>query len=112
MVERRFRLTVTFPGTRSPRRNPIRDYVAAILEEASAPGGPRSVLLRARLKAMNKAISVVEVAGRQAAERGLTARSVVAMHGMREEGANRRDLPEIEIRLDFEPATTMKACQL
>mmetsp|Transcript_11540 Transcript_11540/g.36895 ORF Transcript_11540/g.36895 Transcript_11540/m.36895 type:complete len:146 (+) Transcript_11540:63-500(+) len=115
------RLTIVSGG-----RNHIRDYVADILEEArpstadvpavvaasSAAGTmaarslPGPVLLRARLRAMSKAISVAEVAKRCAAEHGIAVLSRVELTGMAEEGPQRRDAPEIYIRLDFkrEPA--------
>mmetsp|Transcript_43095 Transcript_43095/g.93871 ORF Transcript_43095/g.93871 Transcript_43095/m.93871 type:complete len:145 (-) Transcript_43095:109-543(-) len=83
--------------------NHIRDYVAAVLEEVTAPEGRRQVVLCARLKAMSKAISVSEVARRCAAdEHGLLLRSSVALHGMREEGSDRRELPKIEITLQVQ----------
>merc|ERR1719221_2023081 len=62
---------------------------------------PRAALLRARLRAIGKAISVEEVVRRRAAERGIIARSSVVLRGMEAEGPDRRDRPEIEIALDF-----------
>mmetsp|Transcript_753 Transcript_753/g.2200 ORF Transcript_753/g.2200 Transcript_753/m.2200 type:complete len:110 (+) Transcript_753:129-458(+) len=96
------RLTIVSGG-----HNPIRSYVAAILEVATREEGQgqRSVVLSARVKAMSKAISVAEVAKRCAAERGLVARSSVALHGMRgAAGPSRRDQPRIEITLEFQGA--------
>ncbi|CAJ1367338.1 unnamed protein product [Effrenium voratum] len=79
-------------------RNPIRDYVASILEAAESR---RNVLLRARLKAIQKAISVAEVAARCSEGRGFSCNSKVNLLGMREEGPARRDGIQIEIRLAF-----------
>eukprot|EP00933_Yihiella_yeosuensis_P047812 TRINITY_DN43752_c0_g1_i1.p1 TRINITY_DN43752_c0_g1~~TRINITY_DN43752_c0_g1_i1.p1 ORF type:complete len:107 (+),score=18.91 TRINITY_DN43752_c0_g1_i1:77-397(+) len=95
------RLTIVSGG-----RNHIRDYVEIILKEATAMGGPRSVLLCAKLKAISKAISVAEVSKRAAEDQGFSATTIVNMNGMREEGPDRRELPEIEIRINFEPMKT------
>eukprot|EP00927_Polykrikos_kofoidii_P054723 TRINITY_DN49106_c0_g1_i1.p1 TRINITY_DN49106_c0_g1~~TRINITY_DN49106_c0_g1_i1.p1 ORF type:complete len:168 (+),score=21.56 TRINITY_DN49106_c0_g1_i1:62-565(+) len=85
-------------------RNHIRDYVTSVLEEATAPGVPRPVVLQGRLKAISKAISVTEVVRRAAEERGLVMGRSVAVHGLREQGPDRRDRPEIEIVLVFRNA--------
>ncbi|CAK0815986.1 unnamed protein product, partial [Prorocentrum cordatum] len=54
----------------------IREYVDVVLQGASAPSGvPQPVVLRARVKAMSKAISVAEVSRRCAEELGLLTRS-------------------------------------
>mmetsp|Transcript_26274 Transcript_26274/g.70297 ORF Transcript_26274/g.70297 Transcript_26274/m.70297 type:complete len:118 (+) Transcript_26274:218-571(+) len=82
--------------------NHIREYVDVVLQGASAPSGvPQPVVLRARVKAMSKAISVAEVSRRCAEELGLLTRSSSVLRGMAEEGPHRRDAPELEIRLDF-----------
>eukprot|EP00928_Gymnodinium_smaydae_P047233 TRINITY_DN31510_c0_g1_i1.p1 TRINITY_DN31510_c0_g1~~TRINITY_DN31510_c0_g1_i1.p1 ORF type:complete len:113 (-),score=28.24 TRINITY_DN31510_c0_g1_i1:319-657(-) len=85
-------------------KNHMRDYVTTILlEDQLAPGEPPPpIRLKARLKAISKAIGVAEVARRQAAERNLAARSSVEMKGLREDGPQRREMPEIEITLHFE----------
>lgn len=80
--------------------NPIRDYVTAVLEAART--GP--VRLRAKLKAIPKAISVAEVAMRCAADHGFRGTSKVELLGMREEGVNRRGAIQMEIWLQFQPA--------
>ncbi len=116
------RITIVSGG-----KNHMRDYVADILQEArpasagdgnvaaAAVGGgaaaagrlPRPVLLRGRLRAMSKAISVAEVAKRCALERGFVATSTVELTGMADDGERRRDAPEIYIRLDFHVAAGM-----
>ncbi|CAK9065673.1 Hypothetical protein (Fragment) [Durusdinium trenchii] len=88
-------------------RNPIREYVKAMLDEA-ASREKYCVLLRARLKAISKAISVAEVAARCATEQGLACSSQVELLGMREEGPNRRQDIQMEIRLTFQKTDEAK----
>ncbi|CAK0815980.1 unnamed protein product, partial [Prorocentrum cordatum] len=84
------------------RAQPHSAYVDVVLQGASAPSGvPQPVVLRARVKAMSKAISVAEVSRRCAEELGLLTRSSSVLRGMAEEGPHRRDAPELEIRLDL-----------
>mmetsp|Transcript_11350 Transcript_11350/g.25806 ORF Transcript_11350/g.25806 Transcript_11350/m.25806 type:complete len:112 (-) Transcript_11350:200-535(-) len=83
--------------------NHIRDYVAAILEDANAAGQtPQKVTLRAKLQAMSKAISVAEIAKRTLAERAdLEVTTQVEMVGMRAAGPDRRDQPEMLITFEM-----------
>lgn len=80
--------------------NPIRDYIKMILDQA-ASRDKHCVLLRARINAISKAISVAEVAARSAGDLGLACTSQVELLGMREEGPTRRQGIEMEIRLTF-----------
>eukprot|EP00929_Paragymnodinium_shiwhaense_P092055 TRINITY_DN51935_c0_g1_i1.p2 TRINITY_DN51935_c0_g1~~TRINITY_DN51935_c0_g1_i1.p2 ORF type:complete len:134 (-),score=39.46 TRINITY_DN51935_c0_g1_i1:255-656(-) len=119
-AEDALRLTVVSGG-----KNHIRDYVKAALEEAErglAAGGAgagsagsaggrcccRPVILRARLKAISKAISVAEIVKRSAAERQWEVDSSSQLTGMLEQGEDRREKPEIEIRLSFRAAAPPK----
>lgn len=62
---------------------------------------PKPALLKGRIKAMNKTISVAQVVERRAAERGISANCIVVLRSMDAEGPDRRERPEIEIALDF-----------